>query len=412
MKKLITNNMGHIESKLVKQLKFKNKIKFIKFLNEYKSFNKNPNCETVSIKKNISSVHKVDLFSLKYNYATRYIEYDTNFITRWTKSFFRESFALNDAKKVHLPLIYSKLTYLYNSFDYVLCLSENPRISVEMTHGNLKKFSDKEINLKFKKKKIVTNIKNSIIFSNISSYNPWHYFVEILSLAYDLSNKSISKNKKIYIPENELFTEIISLLGKKDKIFTYKTNSPIIAKNCFFYQGFQGEMLATTALSNIINKIKKHKTVKNKFYNHKNVYIGRGDTDSHRNRRKLINELEVINEIKKYFPNLKVIRPGFLTIKETILLMHNAKNIFSTTGTQLALNSLFANKPLNIIELTPINYYGLTTGELVTVFKKAKYLKGDTKSKKLGFMLYEDQVANITNLKKIMKYFEKKLHSK
>ena len=389
-----------------------NKIEFIKFLNEYKKFSENPNCETESIKKTILAIHKVDILCLKYSYASRYIEYDSNFITRWTKSFFRESFALNNGEKIHLPLIYSKLTYFYNSYDYVLCLSENPRISVEMTHGDTKNVCYKEIYSKFKNKETITTIKDSIIFSNISSYNPWHYFVEILSLAYDLSNKNISKNKKIYIPENELFTEIISLLGKKDKIFTYKNNSPIIAKNSFFYEGFQGEMLATTALSNTINKIKKHKTVKNKFYSHKDVFIARGDTDSHRNRRKLINELEVINEIKKYFPNLMVIKPGFLTIKESILLMHNAKNIFSMTGTQLVLNSLFANKPLNIIELTPINYYGLTTGELVSVFKKAKYLKTDTKSKKPGLMLYEDQVANITNLKKIMKYLEKKLHSK
>ncbi len=404
MKKLIINNMGHIESKLVKQLKFKNKIKFIKFLNEYKSFNKNPNCETISIKKNISSVHEVDLLSLKYNYATRYIENDNNFITRWTKSFFRESFALNDAKKVHLPLIYSKLTYLYNSFDYVLCLSENPRISVEMTHGNLKKFSNKEINLKFRKKKIVTNIKNSIIFSNISSYNPWHYFVEILSLAYDLSNKNISKNKKIYIPENKLFTEIISLLGKKDKIFTYKNNSPIVAKNCFFYEGFQGEMLATTALNKIINKIKKHKIIKNKFYSYKDVYIARGDRDKHRNRRKLLNENKLIQILKKRIPNLKVITPGYITILDAILMMHNTKNIFSMTGTQLVLNSLFSNNPKNITELTPSNYYGLTTGELVARYKKANYLKSDTKSKKPGWIFYEDQIANIKNLKKIIKY--------
>jgi len=379
-----------------------NKIYFTQFLNEFKKFNKNPNCETDSIKKIIQASHKIDILCFKYDYASRYIEYDDNFITRWTKSYFRESFAINNGRKVQLPLFYSKLTYFYNSYDYVLCLSKNPRISVEITHGKIQNNNYNKIYKKFRDKNKVTHIKDSIILSNISSYNPWHYFVEILSLAYDLSNKSISKNKKIYIPENELFTEIISLLGKKDKIFTYKNNSPIIAKNSFFYEGFQGEMLATTALSNIINKIKKHKTVKNKFYSHKDVYIGRGDTDSHRNRRKLINELEVINEIKKYFPNLKVIRPGFLTIKESILLMHNAKNIFSMTGTQLVLNSLFANKPLNIIELTPINYYGLTTGELVTVFKKAKYLKADTKSKKPGLMLYEDQVANITNLKKIM----------
>ena len=140
-----------------------NKIEFIKFLNEYKKFSENPNCETESIKKTILAIHKVDILCLKYSYASRYIEYDSNFITRWTKSFFRESFALNNGEKIHLPLIYSKLTYFYNSYDYVLCLSENPRISVEMTHGDTKNVCYKEIYSKFKNKETITTIKDSII---------------------------------------------------------------------------------------------------------------------------------------------------------------------------------------------------------------------------------------------------------
>ena len=84
--------------------------------------------------------------------------------------------------------------------------------------------------------------------------------------------------------------------------------------------------------------------------------------------------------------------------------MHNTKNIFSMTGTQLVLNSLFSNNPKNITELTPSNYYGLTTGELVARYKKANYLKSDTKGKKPGWIFYEDQIANIKNLKKIIKY--------
>ena len=62
-----------------------NKIYFTQFLNEYKKFNKNPNCETDSIKKIIQASHKIDILCFKYDYASRYIEYNDNFITRWTK---------------------------------------------------------------------------------------------------------------------------------------------------------------------------------------------------------------------------------------------------------------------------------------------------------------------------------------
>lgn len=380
-----------------------NKIYFTQFLNEYKKFNKNPNCETDSIKKIIQASHKIDILCFKYDYASRYIEYDNNFITRWTKSYFRESFAINNGKKVQLPLFYSKLTYFYNSLDYVLCLSKNPRISVEITHGNIQNINYNKIHKKFRDKKKVTHIKDSIILSNISSYNPWHYFVEILSLAYDLSTKKISQNKTIYLPENKLFAELISLLDTNNKILTYKVNSPIIAKNCIFYEGFQGEMLPTKAIEKTINKIKRHKDIKNNFCDYKNIYIARGDTDKHRNRRKLLNEKKLIFQLKKSYPDLKIIAPGYETICQVILKMHNSKNIFSMTGTQLVLNSLFSNKPNNIIELTPNNYFGLTTGELAAKYKNAKYYKSETKSKKPGWIFYEDQIANIKDLKKIIK---------
>ena len=381
----------------------KKKIKFINFLNEYKKFNENPNCETHSIKKYIIGIHEIDILCFKYNYYSRYIEYDSNFITRWTKSFFRESFALNDGKKIQLPLLYSKLTYLYNSFDYVICLSNKARISVELTHGNTQNLEYEAIYAKFKKKSIVTYIKDSIIFSNISSYNPWHYFVEILCLAYDLSNKKIAKNKKIYIPYNSLFTEIINLLNKDGKIITYSTDTPIIANDCLFYEGFQGEMLPKSSIDKIIKKIKANKKFKSKFYHYKNIYIARGDRDKHRNRRKLVNEKKLINLIKKSFPDLQIVTPGYISIYDAILMMHNSKNIFSMTGTQLVLNSLFSNNPKNIVELTPNNYYGFTTGELVAKYKKTRYFKPETYSKKPGWIFYEDQKANLKSAEEILK---------
>ena len=74
-----------------------------------------------------------------------------------------------------------------------MCLSNEPRISVELSYGKIKKFN--KIKFKNKKKKF---IKDSIILLNISSYSPWHFYVEILALANYLLNSN-NFNKKIYL---------------------------------------------------------------------------------------------------------------------------------------------------------------------------------------------------------------------
>ncbi len=112
---------------------------------------------------------------------------------------------------------------------------------------------------------------------------------------------------------------------------------------------------------------------------------------------------QLIYLIQKYFPDLEIVTPGFISIYDAILMMHNSKNIFSMPGTQLVLNSLFSNNPKNIVELTTNNYYGLTTGELVSKYKNTRYFKPKTYSKKPGWIFYQDQQANLKSTEEVLK---------
>ena len=143
--------------------------------------------------------------------------------------------------------------------------------------------------------------------------------------------------------------------------------------------------------------------LKKNLLNYKNIYLGRNDVDKFRNRRKIINEKSVLKVIKKKYSDLKVIRPGFIPVIETIKYIYNCERLFSPLGTQLVLNSLFAKNLKLIFEMVPEKYYGFTTAQLVSKFKNSMYKKSITHNVKPGWPLYTNQKANIRDLKKKIK---------
>ena len=201
--------------------------KFNKFLNQFSKKYTDQNLELNSIQKHIIKVLKSNVLCFQFSHQTRYIDENLNIPNRWSKSLFRNSFAMYKAKKVELPLIKSKETYFADVKDFVLCLSDASRVSVELTYGKINFSKIKTLNFQNK-------INDSIVLLNLASYNPWHYFTEILSLANDLIDKNIFPEKKIYIPYNPLFIELIKIIYKNDRIRTYKIIKYILQKIVFF----------------------------------------------------------------------------------------------------------------------------------------------------------------------------------
>ena len=111
---------------------------------------------------------------------------------------------------------------------------------------------------------------------------------------------------------------------------------------------------------------------------------------------------KALNIIRKKYPNIKVIRPGLMSIIESIKFMYNCKNVISPLGTQLVLNCLFSKNLKTMVEMVPELYRGLTTGELIAEFKNTKYKKTFTKNVKSGWPLYTNQKINLNQLKNIL----------
>ena len=355
------------------------------------------NFNFINFKKLISKRFKISVFSVKYNYYTRYIEQATALPSRWSKSFLRESFAKNEGKYVDIATLKTKECFFINDYDFVLCLADNERVSAEISHGNNQIYNFKEIKKIFNKKKIKT-IKNGIVFLHPSTYNIWHHYVEVITIVYHFITKFKNTKKKIFIPYNKDSLKILKLLNIEDKVILFDNKQPFYSKNCEFFTGIFDEVLPISSMELCKKAIIKSISEVEEVSSFKNIFISRGDNEL--NRRNLVNEKAALSIIMRKYSNLHVYKPGKEDIHNNISKIINSKNIFSLMGTQLYFNVLFCKNPKRIFEIVGENYHGFTVGELVSKFLKCKYIRLNSKNFKQGYSIYEDQLADIKNLKK------------
>ena len=80
------------------------------------------------------------------------------------------------------------------------------------------------------------------------------------------------------------------------------------------------------------------------------VYLARGDNE--RNRRRLINEAEVIGLLERKWPHVQVIVPGRISVAQQIQAVANAQVIVGLHGSQLT-NMIWAPRSATVVELVP-----------------------------------------------------------
>tara|TARA_A100000164_G_scaffold274830_1_gene246807 strand:+ start:583 stop:1749 length:1167 start_codon:yes stop_codon:yes gene_type:complete len=376
---------------------YKNKIE--KYFLSFKNLSSKGNFNFKSFDKLISNEFLIPVFSERYNYSTRYIEQATALPSRWSKSLLRDSFSKTDGKFVKIVTLKTKESFFLNAYDYVLCLADKERISVEISYGNNEIYNLNSIKKILSKKKI-KQINNGIVFLHTSTYNIWHHYVEMICIVYHYLIKFKNTKKKIYIPYNKDSLKILKLLGIENKVELYDNKRVYYSKNCEFLNGIFDEVLPFKSLDLCKKKIlKKISNFKTDSYA-KNVFISRGDDEL--NRRNLVNEKKVINLISKKYQDLKIFKPGKNDIYNNISNIFNSKNIFSLMGTQLYFNSLFSKRPKKIFEIVGENYRGFTVGELVAKYLKCEYVRLESNNCSPGYAIYSDQIANLSKLKKII----------
>ena len=367
-----------------------------KRLEKLYEFNKVGDANVESLEKYIEHTIKIDTFSRKYNFDTRYLDQADSLPSRWSLSWFRDGFAKSKGKTADLPFIKVNECFLRNDKDFILCLDKDPRISAEISHGSLdyreiSKFAENDEKLNY-------IINDGIVIPHVSTYNIWHHFVELISIANEIAkNKSLELDKFIFIPEMEVTKELLYLLSIEDRVKTFPIQKNMLLTNSYIVTGVYDEILPIKCLKDSINQIVESNEIRNNQLYIESIFISRGDKSL--NRRNLTNEEDVISTLKEKFPNLEIIKPGFASLKDSISKIVNAECAISLQGTQLYFNSLFMKKPKVIWELVGDNYYGLTVGELVANFLNCKFLRLPTKNIEPGYPLYKDQIADINSLK-------------
>lgn len=367
-----------------------------KRLDSLYEFNKIGDIKIESLKKYIEHIIQIDTFSRKYDFNTRYLEQADHLLSRWSKSWFRDSFAKSKGKTADLPFIKVNECFLRNDSDFVLCLDENPRISAEISHGSFDYKAISQFTESDEKPKHVIN--EGIVIPHVSTYNVWHHFVELISITNEIAkNKNLKLDKFIFIPEMEDTKELLYLLSIEDRVKTFPTKKNILLTNSHIVTGVFDEILPIKCLKDSINQIVESDEIKNNQFNSESIFLSRGDKSL--NRRNLKNEEDVVSALNRKFPSLEINKPGFGGLKDNISKMINAKYAISPQGTQLYFNCLFMKKPKIIWELVNDSYYGLTVGELAANFLNCKYMSSPTKSIESGYAIYKDQIVDMDSLK-------------
>jgi capsular polysaccharide biosynthesis protein len=82
------------------------------------------------------------------------------------------------------------------------------------------------------------------------------------------------------------------------------------------------------------------------------VYLRRGDGE--RDRRRTLNDAEIVEALRYRWPGIRVITPGRLSFREQIQAVRGAKFVIGAHGAQLT-NLLWADQDATVIEIAPRN---------------------------------------------------------
>lgn len=254
-------------------------------------------------------------------------------------------------KKIRKSFIY-KFNRISITQDGMLIASESEILKDFLSFSSLSKSinTKKIILLIYYKIKNIINILffskinlngNFFIIHNRNSEGFFHWITDTLP-KLSIAKKHIGKNYILILPSKLKKKFIIdSLKILKVRHIFLKKNFNYIIKNLYYI----GELYPSgNPRANIIkNFVKNFKIYKKRKLR---IYISRNESE----RRKISNEKELINVLKKY--NFKVVHMENLSLKKQINLSASSEIILGLHGAGLS-NILWMGRGSNLIELKP-----------------------------------------------------------
>lgn len=244
--------------------------------------------------------------------------------------------------------IHKSESFMYDSLNEVVYIRD--KIYGEM-HPNpyFKSFFNKfdfVLNKRFFSKRDSIKVdKISAIIATRNDNNYYHFMTDLITKLLLLIDENIEFD--ILVGGKNQFSkieEILDLLNFKN-IQSFKSSK---SKYYSFKKLIVPSMIAPHISPFKVNLIDKHLRSRIEFMPSKRLYISRINATL----RKLVNELELINELRKY--NFEVHTLEGLSITDQIDLFRQAEIVLSVHGAGLT-NIIFSPKDTKVIEIFPVD---------------------------------------------------------
>ena len=241
-------------------------------------------------------------------------------------------------------------------------MTQNDKTLLEYSFGHVVCHENESSNRIYKSENSVSTFEGVIFTAHIGSYNIHHFFLEVLPVLWQ--HRNIIKGKTLIVTgssDSRFVEEIVKLLDLELKIQIVP-----IGSLCRFMDSLYLDFIPFRVYpTEILNQIKSHlwekleieKIELNDESASEVLYIGRGDLA--RNRRKIVNEDQLIKYLESNFGRVRIIRPALMNLEETIRLVGEAKIIAGPTGGALS-HLIWARNISQFIEIVPETYPGDT----------------------------------------------------
>jgi hypothetical protein len=365
----------------------------------YKEYNKNVinqdlNIEKIKNKKYVDTI-KTNYYTKRHTYSGLYLYSHPYRVFRSQCNIYNHSMIMSNGKSLELSQIKIPYVISYFNLDNITYYSNNsePLIDISMASNFLNRFCllKKIFSLK------TYQFSNAYVIFGPAPYNPFHYLTEQAAPLIKHISK-IPEGSTLILPDWWHIRDIFKLLDLNYNLKFVKPNSLIELKNCTVLSSLPERIYLDQELKFIRDTISKKMT---SLLTHKIIFCSRFDYE--RDRRKLINEDEIFDLLKKKFNDICYFQPGKNSVEVQFQHFFNAEIFIGQFGANLIANILWAKNLKLIIEFVPYDHFGETETEAIAEMRGSKYYKVKTYSTEPGFMIYHNQTCDIEELSNILK---------
>ena len=215
---------------------------------------------------------------------------------------------------------------------------------------------------------VKSTIENAAFCLSVSGYNFHSFLFEILPSLIAFKEELREADKLILgaTAGGSFIEEFNEVLKFHKSIELLPLRSSIEVTNAFAITSFPFRIYPIDILEEIRLRMRRESEIFSSKKGAEICFIGRADRD--RNRRNLLNEDAVLDEIVDFFGEVFVIRPGITKLIETVSQIRDARVIVGMLGGSLA-HLVWARSLELFIEIVPIACFGATeTEELSRIY--------------------------------------------